>query len=193
MMSNLLRTSAAAAFLVSAAMVADAQQPARPGQAQPPARVQAQPVDPNAPATATYRAKEILGSKIMIQNNTAIGTVDDIVFDSAGNLEYLVVVERRQDGLGALGSRTLRREESDGGGECHARGLEDHPDVHRHHLSPVLYPNLPDHDLQVLRFDAARTSPHRTHRASIDAVVGETRGAGTLCVPALSFGGTNQG
>ena len=92
MMSNLLRTSAAAAFLVSAAMVADAQQPARPGQAQPPARVQAQPVDPNAPATATYRAKEILGSKIMIQNNTAIGTVDDIVFDSAGNLEYLVVV-----------------------------------------------------------------------------------------------------
>ena len=76
----------AAAFIV----VADAQQPARPGQAQPPVRVQ--PTDPNAPATATYRAKEILGSKIMIQNNTAIGTVDDIVFDSAGNLEYLVVV-----------------------------------------------------------------------------------------------------
>jgi hypothetical protein len=88
MMSNLLRTGAAAAFLVSAAVVADAQQPARPGQAQPQARVQ---VDPNAPATATYRAKEILGSKIMIQNNTAIGTVDDIVFDSAGNLEYLIV------------------------------------------------------------------------------------------------------
>ena len=90
MLSNLLRTSAAAAFLVSAALVAEAQQPVRPAQAQPPVRVQ--PADPNAPATATYRAKEILGAKIMIQNNTAIGTVDDIVFDSAGNLEYLVVV-----------------------------------------------------------------------------------------------------
>jgi sporulation protein YlmC with PRC-barrel domain len=90
MLSNLLRTGAAAAFLVSAALVAEAQQPVRPAQAQPPVRVQ--PADPNAPVSATYRAKEILGAKIMIQNNTAIGTVDDIVFDSAGNLEYLVVV-----------------------------------------------------------------------------------------------------
>ena len=32
-----------------------------------------------------------LGAKIMIQGNTAIGTVDDIVFDDAGNLEYLIV------------------------------------------------------------------------------------------------------
>ena len=91
MLSNLLRTGAAAAFLVSAALVAEAQQPVRPGQGQPPVRVQ--PADPNAPATATYRAKEILGAKIMIQNNTAVGTVDDIVFDSAGNLEYFVVVQ----------------------------------------------------------------------------------------------------
>jgi PRC-barrel domain len=90
MMSNFLRISAAAAFLVSAAVVAEAQQPARPGQAQP--QVKVQPADPNAPVTATYRAKEILGAKIMIQNNTAVGTVDDIVFDSAGNLEYFVVV-----------------------------------------------------------------------------------------------------
>lgn len=89
MLSNFLRISAAGAFLVSAALVADAQQPARPGQAQPPARVQ--PVDPKASPLMTYRAKEILGAKIMIQNNTAVGTVDDIVFDSAGNLEYLIV------------------------------------------------------------------------------------------------------
>src|SRR5262249_25940656 len=35
--------------------------------------------------------KQVLGTKIMIQNNTAIGTVDDLVFDEAGNLEYLIV------------------------------------------------------------------------------------------------------
>ena len=90
MLSNPLRTGAAAAFLFSAALVANAQQPVRPGQEQPPARVQ--PVDPKASPALTYRAKEILGAKIMIQNNTAIGTVDDIVFDDAGNLEYLLVV-----------------------------------------------------------------------------------------------------
>src|ERR1700735_1209634 len=38
-----------------------------------------------------YRAKQVLGSKIMIQGDTAIGTVDDLVFDEAGNLEYLIV------------------------------------------------------------------------------------------------------
>ena len=36
-------------------------------------------------------AKQVLGTKIMIQGDTAIGTVDDIVFDNAGNLEYLIV------------------------------------------------------------------------------------------------------
>jgi sporulation protein YlmC with PRC-barrel domain len=88
MMSNFVRTGAAVAFLASAALMADAQQPVP---AQPPAKVQAQPDDKTA-VGSTYRAKQILGSKIMIQNNTAIGTVDDIVFDSAGNMEYLVVV-----------------------------------------------------------------------------------------------------
>ena len=49
--------------------------------------------DPPKPATniPTFRAKQVLGSKIMIQNNTAVGTVDDIVFDDAGNLDYLIV------------------------------------------------------------------------------------------------------
>ena len=50
-----------------------------------------QPADVKVGSGVTYRAKQILGSKIMIQNNTAIGTVDDIVFDDAGNLEYLIV------------------------------------------------------------------------------------------------------
>src|SRR5207244_2539031 len=80
MMRKALRIGSAAAFLLTAGALAAAQQP--------PVRV-----DPAQPAaTATFRAKQVLGSKIMIQNNTAIGTVDDIVFDTAGNLEYLIVV-----------------------------------------------------------------------------------------------------
>jgi len=54
--------------------------------AQPPVTSTAPGSDPSA-----YRAKEILGAKINIQNNTAIGTVDDIVFSSAGDVEYLIV------------------------------------------------------------------------------------------------------
>lgn len=87
MLSNFLRMGAAGAFLVSAGFLANAQQPVRPGGVE----VQVQPADVKAAPAATYRAKQILGSKIMIQNNTAIGTVDDIVFDGAGNLEYLIV------------------------------------------------------------------------------------------------------
>jgi hypothetical protein len=55
--------------------------------ADPPPAAGAQP----AATTATFRAKQVLGTKIFIQNNTAVGTVEDLVFDDAGNLEYLVV------------------------------------------------------------------------------------------------------
>jgi PRC-barrel domain len=56
--------------------------------AQPPATAQpaatAQPQD--------YRAKQILGTKVNIQGNIAIGTVDDIVFSDDGRIEYLLVL-----------------------------------------------------------------------------------------------------
>lgn len=41
--------------------------------------------------TPTFRAKEVLGTKVSISGGTEIGTVDDLVFDDAGNLEYLIV------------------------------------------------------------------------------------------------------
>jgi len=45
-----------------------------------------------APTTTnSFRAKQVLGTKIMIQNNTQVGTVEDIVFDDAGNMDYLIV------------------------------------------------------------------------------------------------------
>lgn len=45
-----------------------------------------------APALgAHFRAKQVLGTKMHIAGNVGIGTVDDLVFDEAGNLEYLIV------------------------------------------------------------------------------------------------------
>lgn len=89
MLSNFLRTGTAAGFLLAFGSLASAQQPAPATPAQPPVRVEAQPA--TTAAAATFRAKQVLGSKIMLAGNTAVGTVDDIVFDSAGNLDYLIV------------------------------------------------------------------------------------------------------
>ena len=35
--------------------------------------------------------KQVLGPKVSIENNVAIGTVDDLVFDDYGRVEYLIV------------------------------------------------------------------------------------------------------
>jgi hypothetical protein len=43
-----------------------------------------------------YRAKSVLGSKVSIENNTSIGTVDDIVFTDDGYLEYLIVLNENK-------------------------------------------------------------------------------------------------
>jgi hypothetical protein len=73
MLNAFLRTSALALFCFAPAIAA-AQQPVS-------ARVESN----------QFRAKQVLGTKILIQGNTAIGTVDDLVFDEAGNLDYLIV------------------------------------------------------------------------------------------------------
>ena len=80
MLSKLLRGGAIAAFLM-AANVAVAAEQTTTTTTNSSTRV----------AGSQFRAKQILGTQIMIQGNTAIGTVDDLVFDDAGNLEYLVV------------------------------------------------------------------------------------------------------
>jgi hypothetical protein len=85
MLSNWLRIGAATLFLAIGCLVVVAQQPVP---AQPPVKG----VPPGSPAAnVTYRAKQVLGTKVAIQGNVSIGTVDDIVFDDAGNLEYLIV------------------------------------------------------------------------------------------------------
>ena len=39
----------------------------------------------------SYRAKSVLGSKVMIDGEASVGTVDDIVFSDDGYIEYLIV------------------------------------------------------------------------------------------------------
>ena len=50
------------------------------------------PAPPTAEAPKEYRVKQVLGTKVHIQGNIAIGTVDDIVFGDNGQIEYLLVL-----------------------------------------------------------------------------------------------------
>lgn len=70
MLSNLLRSGLVAAFLMASTAAA---------------------AEPVATSGKQFRAKEIIGTKILIKGDTGVGTVDDLVFDDAGNLEYLIV------------------------------------------------------------------------------------------------------
>lgn len=64
-------------------------------QAAPPAPPPAtRPAEPITPASA-YRAKDLLGSKVFIQGNAGVGTVDDIVFSNEGVVDYLIVTNER--------------------------------------------------------------------------------------------------
>lgn len=62
-------------------------------EAQPQAQLQAQPQAQAQPA-AQYRAKQVLGSKVSIEGDTSVGTVDDMVFDDNGQVEYLIVANQ---------------------------------------------------------------------------------------------------
>jgi sporulation protein YlmC with PRC-barrel domain len=68
----------------------------------PPPPTPPRPVDPavrpapgTAPATEgstqAYRVKQVLGTKVSLKDNLSIGTVDDVVFNDAGQVEYLIV------------------------------------------------------------------------------------------------------
>jgi len=90
---KLTRTAAALATLTLTGVLS--------AQAPPPP-----PVKPAPPATGTapaagapsrtegmqaYRMKQVLGSKVNIQGDVSIGTVDDVVFNDQGEVEYLIV------------------------------------------------------------------------------------------------------
>lgn len=69
-MSRLFLAGALGAFLLAAPMSA---------------------AEPVKEGTTQFRAKQVLGTKILIKGDTEVGTVDDLVFDDAGNLDYLIV------------------------------------------------------------------------------------------------------
>jgi hypothetical protein len=69
------------AILCAFAASANAQQPV----AQPPASGQP------AANIQPIRAKQVLGSKVFLTGEFGVGTVDDIVFDDGGSVEYVIV------------------------------------------------------------------------------------------------------
>lgn len=52
--------------------------------------------DKAGPEPQAYRAKQIIGSKVTIAADMSIGTVDDIVLDDTGYVEYLLVINKDQ-------------------------------------------------------------------------------------------------
>ena len=88
----------AVAGLIATAAVAAAQTPTPPTTPVPAPFTPgtATPATPATPADATpvtYRAKEVLGTRVLVSATQAVGVVDDIVFDDAGSIEYLIVAE----------------------------------------------------------------------------------------------------
>ena len=49
------------------------------------------PKTPRSASGATLRAKSILGSKVQLQGNAQAGTIEDIVFDDEGVIDYFIV------------------------------------------------------------------------------------------------------
>jgi PRC-barrel domain protein len=87
----LRHTLICAAVAAAGAVGYAAQTPApTPQQPQPPQPVENRTTTQQVPQAR--RAKTVLGSKVSIQNNVAIGTVDDIIFNDDGYIEYLIVL-----------------------------------------------------------------------------------------------------
>ena len=80
-------TLSRSAFAFAVGLTAVGLTSAQPPAAQPPV---AQP-GAAVPAPAAFRVKQVLGTKVSIQGNLAIGTVEDIVISDAGDVEYLIV------------------------------------------------------------------------------------------------------
>lgn len=91
----MLRNALRAAALVLFGSAAVAQQPPPPPV--PPTTVPGTAPRTDVPGTTaatagqTFRAKQVLGTKVSIEGNVSIGTVEDLVFADQGYIEYLIV------------------------------------------------------------------------------------------------------
>lgn len=50
---------------------------------------------PSSEEVPHFRAKQILGAKVGLEGESSVGTVDDIVLDENGNVDYLIVVNSK--------------------------------------------------------------------------------------------------
>jgi hypothetical protein len=60
----------------------------------PPVQVEQRTEARSTSQPQAYRVKSVLGTKVSIQGNLAIGTVDDIIFSDDGYIDYLVVLNQ---------------------------------------------------------------------------------------------------
>src|SRR5262249_53377238 len=90
MSKTAIRLGSVAALLFGVSAVLAQNPPQTPPPPPVPGGAKTTPQTPSTPTTA-FRAKQVLGTKMVIQGNMNIGTVDDIVFDDAGQIEYLIV------------------------------------------------------------------------------------------------------
>ena len=93
MVRNMLPLAALGSLWVGSALAQTGAPPAAPPRpADPPRAAPATPASRvSESGTQAYRVKQVLGSKVHIQGDLSIGTVDDLVFNDAGQVEYLIV------------------------------------------------------------------------------------------------------
>jgi PRC-barrel domain len=92
MMRNMLPIAALGLFGIGSALAQAPPPPPPPRPADPGRVTPATPGSRSAEgSTQAHRAKQVLGAKMMIQGDLSIGTVDDLVFSDAGQVEYLIV------------------------------------------------------------------------------------------------------
>lgn len=85
------RRTAAVALAVTASALTAAALTAQPPAGSAPPPPPAVDLAPPAAQPAAFRVKQVLDTKVSIQGNIAIGTVEDLVISDAGDVEYLIV------------------------------------------------------------------------------------------------------
>jgi hypothetical protein len=102
MVKRIVWTAAALACCAASVGVVSAQEPPRqerreerrtvPADPATGTQVQQQVTTGDSRQPQTHKVKSVLGTKVSIQGGLTIGTVDDVIFDDDGYIDYLVVL-----------------------------------------------------------------------------------------------------
>jgi len=91
MLRNVLPVAALLGLGVGSILAQTAPPPTPPRPADPAVRPAAGTAPATEASTQAYRMKQVLGTKVSIKGELSIGTVDDVVFNDLGQIEYLIV------------------------------------------------------------------------------------------------------